>query len=325
MQLQLPHRLRIRPATRPRVKLQRPARWALRSPGMTVCTACIFPWFCNADGEPPDIGGAIVAATDRMYSDLGLSIEYEASKWKMSLAGPSHLFLISGDMAFQSEVLLRFHRSQTAAPVQTAHEMAYRLGDAVAEVRRERAARRVLHPVGLTEETFLSQQMNLQPSWVRSLSEQMQDVSVEADSIVAGVDGAHAHLFHVDGFGTVTNHSDMGFVSAGVGGVHSSAQLMRDPYNHRQLFGEAAFKVFRAKKRAEVAPGVGPTTDLFLINRHGFNRLSDEYVTGLGRFYDRQELESVRFLARSRSKIDDLFSAEMARVRAEEEAKKNSK
>jgi len=185
---------------------------------MTVCTDCLFPWFYNSADQPIDMGGAILAASDRMYTDSGLAIEYEAARWKVLLLDLTHMVMVAGPISFSTEVLLDLRAAVPKDGSLSTRDIAYLLGPIVGRHRRRRAAQRILHPVNLTEETFISEQSSLQPSWVSELSENMKNQYVEADYMVAGVDGVDASLLHVDEFGSVTNHSDIGFLSIGTGG-----------------------------------------------------------------------------------------------------------
>src|SRR5207253_2586377 len=72
--------------------------------------------------------------------------------------------------------------------------------------------------------------------------------------------------------------SDIGFVSIGNGGIHSSAHFMVESYSHATAYNRALYQTFKAKKRAEVAPGVGAHTDMFLINRTGATQITPKII-----------------------------------------------
>jgi hypothetical protein len=91
----------------------------------------------------------------------------------------------------------------------------------------------------------------------------------------------------------VTSHDDIGFVSIGNGGVHASAQFMLASYTHVVAYYRALYQTFAAKKRAEVAPGVGDFTDMFLINRNGVTQVPPAVIDVLNEIYAKN-LERVR-------------------------------
>jgi hypothetical protein len=85
----------------------------------------------------------------------------------------------------------------------------------------------------------------------------------------------------VDRYGLVTNHTDIGFASIGVGGIHSSAHFMLEAYSHGTAYYRALYQTFKAKKRAEVARGVGEFTEMFLVTRDGASPVERKVIEAL--------------------------------------------
>jgi hypothetical protein len=139
--------------------------------------------------------------------------------------------------------------------------------------------------------------------------------------MVAGVCDKNAGLLRIDDYGVVTNHTDIGFLSIGSGGIHSSAQLMYEPFSHQRHYFKALHSTFLAKKRAEVAPGVGAATDIFRINRDNVVRVPDPIMANLEKVYAAQRAAAAK---RTDLAITQLEAAD-ARFIAELEAAGNSK
>lgn len=57
----------------------------------------------------------------------------------------------------------------------------------------------------------------------------------------------------------------LGFAYIGSGGRHAASQLMLDQYGPNTSTPESLLLVHSAKRRAEVAPGVGSETDLWIV------------------------------------------------------------
>lgn len=262
--------------------------------GMTICTACQFLFFY------PDqtIGTAIIAATDRMLSDTGLGIEYESSRWKALLLDSHHLVLVSGELTFNSIALAELNAWARDNPGRSTLEIATTYGQIVNRCSFQRAAKRYLAPLGVQEPAGLEGllALGLPEGLVGQICDQLQSERVDCEAIIAGSDGRESHLYRVDRQGIVTQHDDIGFVSIGSGGIHASGFYMQAPYTHVLGYHRALLLAYFAKKRAEVAPGVGSETDLFLITGDGIFRLDDEILTGLQAAYDSAEAMARRFV-----------------------------
>lgn len=238
---------------------------------MTVCTASIFFWTYGPDFKDIDkVGAAIVAAADRKLTDLGLGIGYEASKWKGAGFGNRQLALVAGDIVVHSEVVRRLNSELLLSSISTTFDTAERAARIFRNYRMQEAARKFLAPINLDENSFLTQQRSMDPNLVIELTKQMQEYNIEAEILILGCDGKKdASIYRIDEFGVLTNHSDIGFVSIGSGGIHSSAHFMLLPYNHVVSYFPALYHTFKAKKRAEADPHVGTYTDMFLITKEG--------------------------------------------------------
>ncbi|MDO6415214.1 hypothetical protein Q4F19_12550 [Sphingomonas sp. BIUV-7] len=106
-----------------------------------------------------------------------------------------------------------------------------------------------------------------------------------------------------DGGGIVTSHVDIGFVSIGTGGIHSSAYFMQLPFNHQVGYHHALRTTFFAKKRAEVSPGVGVQTDMFLITGNGVSAIQAADLSLMEQGYLQHRKQSDRWLDRLTRKL----------------------
>jgi hypothetical protein len=252
---------------------------------MTVCTASLFYWVY--DKEENDFGGAIIAASDRKLSDTGLGIAYQGSRWK-GAAFPllKQLVLVSGDIVVHSAILRELQKKIDGL-MPTAVETAEIVGELIRQYRMVEAARLYLAPINLDENSFMAQQRTMEPTLVMDLANQLQNYRIDAEALVAGCDGnKDANLYRIDQNGLVTCHSDLGFVSIGSGGIHSSAYFMRLPYSHVTMYFQALYHTFCAKKNAEVDPYVDSFTDVFLINRNGMEPILPSILAELQSIYD---------------------------------------
>lgn len=253
---------------------------------MTVCTASIINWQYGEN----EIGGAIVVASDRMYSDSGLGIEYESSRTKVAYIGQSKLLLVAGDLTMNSRAVAATMTWMGNNPDANTHQAANMYGQIIAALAFESAAKMVLNPLGIFTDEVLSDEVGLAKyglpdALVVRIAEQLQAECLDSETIIAGCDGKSAYIYRIDGKGRVSLHNDIGFVSIGSGGIHSSAYFMQMPYDHNVRFSEGLVSTFFAKKRAEIAPGVGMTTDMSIINGGGIFTVPPDDIAALEKTY----------------------------------------
>ena len=283
---------------------------------MTVCIATIS----NA--------GHIVGASDRMLTVGGL-ISFAPPLSKVDQITSSIAVLYAGDTAMHAEVMARLHPQVTEQidmqPGQWIRVLwaATRYQDTYLYVREQRAVASVLAPLGLTLESFQTRSAQMSPQLVETIRRQLADFAANppgsgVSAIVAGVDSAGAFLFRIDN-GALSDESKVGFVTVGNGGVNADYELMLAAYSPRKSPDEALIHTYVAKRRAEVAPYVGPETDMFVIgpNPGTFARLPDDWLASLDPIYRRMRDAEARGFKRATmdtQKLLDRVTAEMAKT-----------
>lgn len=224
---------------------------------MTVCVAAITE------------NGSIIGASDRMLT--AGDVQFEPQQSKIVAITRSIFAMIAGDAQIQSEVLQRINTEVSARlgshPTRwlTVAEIAYAYSDAAGSIRNDRAERSVLRPLGLTYSSYISQQLQLsQPLAKQIASELINFQAAEISAIITGVDESGPHLFIVD-YSDVKCLDRVGFAAIGAGNWHAQSQFMFEGHTPQTPFPRALLLTYSAKKRAEVAPGVGRDTDMFCV------------------------------------------------------------
>ena len=110
--------------------------------------------------------------------------------------------------------------------------------------------------------------------------------NVNVELIVAGVDDIGGHIYTVNNPGTFIDVQQIGYTAIGSGGVHATQALIGFGSSPDHELKRTIFCTFAAKKRSEVAPGVGKDTDLFIITNEGIQELSQEEIKQLTDIYD---------------------------------------
>jgi hypothetical protein len=227
-------------------------------------------------------GHAIIAASDRMLTRG--ETEYEPSQQKVGTLSRRIIVLVAGNMSIHSEAIQKTRRALTAAPTERVEEVAAIYGAAIKDYRVREAAQIYLSPLGLTPESLARGEAG---PLAADLAAQMQGHHLEVEAIVAGHDEAGAHIYHVAHNGFTTCHDDIGFLSIGIGASHADSWIMSWGFANWWLYHDTVLLLYAAKKRAEVAPGVGVFTDMHFVSRDGIAPVTPQVVTKVSELYDK--------------------------------------
>jgi hypothetical protein len=267
---------------------------------VTVCTAAIAEKVF------------IIGASDRMLT--AGDIEFEPDQAKIWVFSPSIAALIAGDMSIQAEIFKRVEKEVKKwilndpsdwVKVRSVAELycaQYR------ELRRERAEAEILYPLGLTLPTFLDQQANMHPDQVENIAEKLTeyDFPTLLETIFIGKDhdgptGDHDQkLVYCQLYTTEKDRlsclTTVGFAAIGIGKIHAESQFMFSGHWPLKSFHETLLLTYAAKKRAEVAPGVGKATDMFVIGPdvgHS-TQIKDKHIAQLEKIYQKSRRGALR-------------------------------
>jgi 20S proteasome alpha/beta subunit len=246
--------------------------------------------------------GIIFCASDRMLT--AGDIQYEPPSSKTFLLTKFAVSMMSGDAAFYTEIM-----DAVLAGLEGRHDERVpivEIAGAFAEQRalalRTRASTAILGPLGLTTETFRIHQRDMDPQLVDKLATELLNFYVpEVDVIIAGIDDRGAQIY-VMMEGEISCNNAIGFASVGSGSRHAESQFMLARHSPNAPTAETLFLTYAAKKRSEVAPGVGLVTDLFVITPGdvGVTDIKDDLVQQTKKAYDElQQQEMVNFKAAS--------------------------
>jgi hypothetical protein len=230
--------------------------------------------------------GSIFCAADRMVT-VG-DIEMESPVPKIHTLTASIVVMPSDeDAALHTEILLA---TQTAivekintqpktwvVPVIDVVELYIQARD---RIRAKILERTFLVPLGLTHESFHSKMSTFKQRLVDRVSEDLISHKLPGLSvIIAGIDPSGAHIYEVHD-GESGCFDAIGYAAIGVGARHARAHFMISGQSYYTSVAETLWATYLAKKRSEVAPGVGETTDIAMLGpRIGANVLFEPPLT----------------------------------------------
>jgi hypothetical protein len=275
---------------------------------VTVCIAAI----CQ------DI--TIICASDRMLTSS--DIEFEPQKSKLVRLTSSSICMIAGDSGVQDEILQRVN-SDIAIKIQGHPEEWLTISEIVdmyiqhyLEIKRETTERAILSPLNLTLDSFIARQKQMDYQIIRDLMEDLVNFEMpETEAIITGLDDIGPHIYAIRN-GELDCRDRIGFASIGVGRRHADSEFMFAGHYGSRLFSETLMLIYFAKKRAEVAPGVGTGTDLYFIGPklgQAFSPAeSEDIYSQLDTLYEKIRGEINNSKASANKALDEYFQSKIA-------------
>jgi hypothetical protein len=198
-------------------------------------------------------------------------IEFEPQQPKILLLTNSIVLMTAGDSSLQIELFKQTYADVmarvNAAPANwwSVRDVALLYIQYYNTERARRSEATVLAPLNLTFATFVQQQQQMAPTLVNTLASEMLNLEMPTvEAIVVGIDTTGPHIYLVRN-GDLSCNDVVGFAAIGIGRWHANSQFMFRGHNRNRPVPETLLLTFSAKKRAEVAPGVGQATDVFTI------------------------------------------------------------
>lgn len=234
-------------------------------------------------------GKAIVLAADRMVTAAGLNLEFEHDRSKLLPLGGC-VAATAGDAILAAEI---------AREADAAIHAAGRLADVdavasllLASYRTHRHLRleEQLHQLGYTWEQFKNDGLRCLGATVhQNVVVLMQQFNVNVELLLAGFTsvgvGRIGYLHHP---GAMRWLDPIGFSAIGSGAQQAQMALISARYSVKLGVPDAVFHVYRAKRNAEAAPGVGRETDMMVLEQgKGPRTLSGPALAELSTLFDR--------------------------------------
>jgi 20S proteasome alpha/beta subunit len=248
-------------------------------------TICIGALCSNKAGEA---NKAIVVASDRMVT-LGHLTEFEHEAPKIAPVRDKVVALMAGD-AFRASQLIREIVACTPPEAPQVSAVAKAAATKYTELRLRQIDIDIFQPRGLSRVQFYGGQIGALTQQLQNLGfqidQQVTTFNFNVELLIAGVDDSGAQLFAVGNpGGNQTNLQQIGYHAIGSGQLHAMQSLIGFGHIGSKTIEETLFAVYVAKRRAEVAPGVGTETDLEIITTDGIEKIKKPILEKLNEFY----------------------------------------
>ena len=155
------------------------------------------------------------------------------------------------------------------------------------QVRQRLLHERIFQPRGLAFEDYyrrgLIQSMPLDLAMM--LDNHVQNFQLGASLVVAGVDTSGGHIHAIEDPGTSQCYDRLGYHAIGSGHRHAILSLVTLQHSTMVDLERTLYNVYRAKRQAEIAPGVGQETDMPVIRKEGTETVPKEVLENLEGFF----------------------------------------
>jgi 20S proteasome alpha/beta subunit len=270
---------------------------------LTVCVAAIFG------------SSGILGASDRMLT--AGDVQFEPQQPKIRPITSSIVVMIAGHSPMQEEILQTVARD-VATKIDSEPTKWLDVAD-VAEfyrvrcndARNKRSENSLLAPLGLNLSTFITQQAFMNTELISKLATELINFRPpDVEAIIAGVDGTGPHIY-VARNSDITCQDGVGFAAIGAGYWHANSQLMFAGHTRNRPLPESLLLVYKAKRRAEVAPGVGRDgTDMFFIPSVGkYDTIGDHVLKELDNIYRDVQREENTVTKQSIERVNEYVEA----------------
>ncbi len=245
---------------------------------MTICIVGI----CNIQNGNPMTA---VAIADRMITAGDTEFE-QAAFSKIDKLTDNCIAITAGSALAHTELFNNTRAYFSGIPTPQITQVVQNIKENYVKIRTTRAEEQYFKPLGLSVEGFLRSQRSLDSTLVLRLSRQLEEADYGLTVLIAGIDASGAHIHCVIDPGTSECFDSLGYCSIGSGERHADSALITNDFHSSLSLKKALYLIYEAKKRAELAPGVGRVyTDMSIVSASGIENLSAQQIKELEKVY----------------------------------------
>lgn len=240
---------------------------------LTVCIAAIYN------------NNAILGASDRMVT-LGYGEwTYEPPVSKIIRLTNSIAVLTAGDQNIQMQVYKEVEKHvRSRIDIEPDNwweiaEVAKLYSKCFRELKNKLLEEQVLYKYGLTLNSFIGRQKTMHDKFLDKLQGEIDTFEIGGiETIITGIDDDLGPHIYVIRNGEISCEDRSGFAAIGIGSVHAISHFMLTRYSASALESKALITIHQAKKKSEIASGVGMDTDMCVIGplKGSFKPINEE-------------------------------------------------
>ena len=223
---------------------------------MTICIAAL----CD------DEKGCVLTSDQMVTAHFPIGYEFENEEVeKIAKISDSSYVLIAGDIVFANRIVEDTKTQIKSQNIISIHRIAEQLRVSYQNIRKMHIIQTEIEPRGIDINYYYANQQRLLPHLVQVIDNQLRNFPLTVDFIIVGQEESSCHIYTVGNPGLLLSHDCIGFAAIGSGAPHAIYSLIESKYK-KSLNKESVKEIVdKAKKRSEVAPGVGGKTTQKII------------------------------------------------------------
>lgn len=243
---------------------------------MTICIGVIC-----------DNAKKIILASDRMITaGFPLNIEFEPDAIKGEKLSNTCMILTAGSVLASVDLCKNVKNNISQFQALSVFSIAEEIKKEFVQERINYAEELHLKPLNLDFGTLYEGMRSLPGEFCIPLLEKIRREQLELEILLAGIDtDGSAHMYNIMDPGISGCFDSLGFCAIGTGTPHVVSTFTNYLYTPMFRFTDALYTLYKAKKFAERAPGVGNKTNVFVIDSEGIKEMPSKTVKELDELY----------------------------------------
>jgi hypothetical protein len=220
---------------------------------MTVCIAALYE-----DGK-----GAILCSDQMATIGFPLMYEYETEDVAKIIElsnQPKTFALVSGNVVYADEIMSNVKGILDKKSGNSVIDIVNIFREQYQNIRRSHVIRTQLEPRGLDLTTYYKMHQTLLAPIAKTIDDALAKWNLKTEFIIAGKDSNLCNMYAIAHPGDILPLNGIGYTAIGSGSIHAMFSMIESKYTKSMSQKEVEDLVLGAKKRSEVAPGVGPLT-----------------------------------------------------------------
>jgi hypothetical protein len=217
-----------------------------------------------------------------------LNVEFEPPISKIETMTPTCLAMGSGNSLAGAEILKRARVKYANSPKQSVDIVAHAVLEEYSILRNEVVEQQIIAPsLGPDYAAFrtrggtLPQYLQPQGQIYAQLFMQSGQFNLGVETVVSGFDETGSHIYVITHPGQLVSFDKIGYGITGSGATHASIKLALELQHPKSGLADTLLSVYGAKLAAEVAPGVGKETEMYVVSPTSSWQVPSEMIASL--------------------------------------------
>jgi len=240
---------------------------------MTICIAAI--------GKDENDTEAIVFATDHMVS-LPIIGQFEMPVEKYKKINDNAIAMLAGESLLFNDIIDQCRNNCSF------DQMKEKIRQKMFNIREERIQKQLLDTYKMTYVNVMDLLKNpLQNPYATNIIKFISEYTLSTLILLIGFRNNQAQIVEITE-NKIGEIRDIGFDAIGSGGLQAMNTLLFQKHSKNNELSTTIYNVYKAKRNAEVAAGVGKETDMMILRESGLEKIDEDRVKILANIYEEE-------------------------------------